>query len=59
MKFSDNQVVYMRCRVVTNHDGRVIVTPLDDNKQASDGAWFYAPEHSLIKVSDILKVVKK
>lgn len=59
MKFSEGQAVYMRCRVVGYDGERVIVTPLDESKQAKDGVWCYVPEHALLKVSEILKVVKK
>ena len=59
MKFSEGQAVYVRARVVGYDGERVIVTPLDESKQAKDGAWYYVPEHALLKVSDILKAVRK
>lgn len=60
MTFVRGQSVYMRCRVVdVDKDGRVIVEPLDNDRKASDGAWFFCPEHALVKVADILKAVKK
>ena len=60
MSFERGQSVYMRCRVVdVDRDGRVIVEPLDEKRQAKDGAWFFCPEHALVKVADILKAVRK